>query len=91
MRERGYDPDAEEDIENQRQHQIILKLIERSAAVGNGSIHSKGHWIREILLTVVIALSAWTLKTEIQNSSDIAVIKCQLSPECREVMDRVKH
>jgi hypothetical protein len=33
MRERGYDPDAPEDIEHQRQQQIILKLIERSGYV----------------------------------------------------------
>lgn len=40
-------------------------------------------WIG-IAATAAMALSAWTLYTVSDLKTDVAVLKCQLSPECRK-------
>jgi hypothetical protein len=54
-RERGYDPDAPEDAEHERQQKIILKLIERSNYVEAPETDNFSKWTLGICATLTVS------------------------------------
>lgn len=87
--ERGPD-DFEHDEQNLARLVIeAVKIGARHSSPGPGSVNGRGSWLRDAAIVVTLGLSAWTLKTVIDQGKDIARMQCQLSPAtCAQVVIR---
>jgi hypothetical protein len=72
---------------------MFEQMMRRSGGHGHGSVSSNSR-----ILTVLVAINTalligvggWLLVTVAQHDKDIAVIKCQIDPQCREALARVR-
>lgn len=90
QQDRGPDPDYSEWDDERRVLVSIIKNQARYPNNGHGSVNgSKQSWLRDAAIVVTLALSAWTLKTVIEQGKDITRMQCQLSPStCLQVPAR---
>jgi hypothetical protein len=87
MAERG-PADYDENADERRLLMRIIKDQARNSGSGPGSVNgsSKLGWLVTLNIGATLALGAWILHTLSQNTTDIAVIKCQLNPQqCPQV------
>lgn len=92
--DRGPDPDYNEDDERVMVPvRMFEQFMRRTSGPGPGSVNGNSR-----LLTVLVTLNTallvgvggWLLVTVAQHDKDIAVIKCQIDPQCREALARVR-
>lgn len=95
---RGPDPDAPIDvpsgitIDKETLHELLRnsRFQREHPPNGNGSVNgARQSWLRDAAIVVTLGLSAWTLKTVIDQGKDITRMQCQLSPStCLQVTSR---
>lgn len=92
MRDPGRGP---KDFASEDEERIVVSVrafedLMRRAGHGpsHGSVNgSPKSWLRDAVIWVTLALSAWTLKTVIDQGKDITRMQCQLSPTtCQQVV-----
>jgi hypothetical protein len=89
--ERGPDPDAI--TEDDERIMVSVRSIEsllRRVGPGPGSVNGSRILTALVALNtaLLVGIGGWLLVTVSQHDKDIAVIKCQLSPQCREALAR---
>ncbi len=67
----------------------MARYAQRNPSPGPGSIITRGKLV-DAVIWVILALSAWNLKATIDNSRDIAVLQCQMNPQCRSAVPNGK-
>lgn len=80
-------------IDKETLHELIKNSRfqrEHTPSNGNGGINgTRQSWLRDAAIVVTLGLSAWTLKTVIDQGKDITRMQCQLSPStCLQVTSR---
>lgn len=94
LADRGPDPDAnpaDEDMRTVMKAFVdMARYAQRNPNPGPGSINGMRSKLMDAVIWVILAVSAWNLKATIDNSRDIAVIQCQISPTCSQAVVRGK-
>lgn len=82
-----YDHFADE----RRFYQNLLR--ERHGSGGHGSVNGNSRMLTALVAlntALLVGIGGWLLVTVAQHDKDIAVIKCQIDPQCREALARVR-
>jgi hypothetical protein len=95
MANRGPDPDEPVSLyRGSVPVDLVKDLLEQASRRGNGNVNGSSWKAIAIVLGVLSALLmtwlAWFSNTVIDTRQDVAVIKCQLNPNCRVVVNSDK-
>jgi hypothetical protein len=91
MANRGPDPDAD----LIRYHtsvpiDVVKDLMAEARRHGNGSVNG-GNWkaiaiVLAVINAILLSMMAWFANTVIDTRQDVAVLKCEVNPNCRVVV-----
>jgi hypothetical protein len=94
MANRGPDPDAPDDRYLQSVPIDLVREILESRGRGNGNVNGSNWKVIAIILGVfsslVLTWLVWFSNTVIETRQDVLVIKCQIDPKCRLMVQDTK-
>ena len=89
--DRGPDPDYSENDERVMIPVHMFEQMMRRSGPGHGGVSGSSKILTALVAlntALLVGIGGWLLVTVAQHDKDIAVIKCQLDSQCREVLAR---